>query len=219
MKECEICGSTHRVCNTPIGLLCNRHYMQYWRFGKILSRTTKDPNEIIKNKDGSALIILYNNRREPIAKTIVDQCDLPLITKFKWRLGAYGYAVTRNDELGLANYRLHRMLLGDPKGYDVDHINGDRLDNRRENLRLATRQQNSMNKRMGSGISSSGHTGVYPSGSLKKPWKARIMKDGVYHHLGLFKTKDEAVHARMKAEIQMFGEFSSNYNNNEQSNK
>lgn len=45
------------------------------------------------------------------------------------------------------------------------------------------------------------------------------MKDGVYHHLGLFKTKDEAVHARMKAEIQMFGEFSSNYNNNEQSNK
>lgn len=207
MKKCSVCGSEYRVCNTPIGHLCNKHYQQYSRYGKILKRTTKDPNEIIINGDGTATVILYNKNREAVAKTIVDECDLERVSAHKWRMDCYGYAVTRNDKLGLCNYRLHRMLLGDPKGYEVDHIDGDKLNNRRSNLRIVTSQQNAMNRRM-SRVSSSGYVGVHASRSISNPWEARIRKNGKIYHLGLFKTKEDAAKAREVAELRMFGEYS-----------
>jgi hypothetical protein len=83
--------------------------------------------------------------------TIVDQADLPTLLEHTW--GAvncsqrahkklYAYRWTR-DSLGRRKkLYLHRFLMGDPQGLVVDHINGDSLDNRRENLRVVTHVEN-----------------------------------------------------------------------------
>ena len=63
VKHCCICNSSTKVCNTPIGLLCRKHYLQYKRHGKILNRTKYDSNEIKIDND-IAIIFLYNKDGE-----------------------------------------------------------------------------------------------------------------------------------------------------------
>jgi len=91
----------------------------------------------------------------------------------------------------------------------VDHINGDRTDNRIENLRSVTRQQNNMNKATRSD-NSSGVTGVRWHTQRKK-WNARIILNGKEKSLGMYNDFNSAVEARMKAEFEYFGEYSRNY--------
>lgn len=47
IKRCSVCGSTVKVCNAEIGLLCGKHYLQFKRHGKIPERTKYDPNEFV----------------------------------------------------------------------------------------------------------------------------------------------------------------------------
>ena len=77
--------------------------------------------------------------------------------------GNYTYASS-----GGRNILMHRVVMDAPKGMDVDHINGDRLDNRKENLRICTRAQNSQNKKLRRD-SQSGYKGVYE-------WRPYIQK-------------------------------------------
>lgn len=74
--------------------------------------------------------------------TLVDDSDLALMSNRPWYLSSNGYAVSRE---GTGKRRLHSLLFGDPDGMDIDHVNGDRLDNRRQNLRIVTRAQNLRN--------------------------------------------------------------------------
>lgn len=87
----------------------------------------------------------------------------------------------------------------------VDHINGDPLDNRRSNLRLATASQNLHNIGRSS-ANTSGYKGVSWDRRRKK-WRARIKKDGKEKHLGLFDTPEEAFEAYCKAGPEYHGEF------------
>jgi hypothetical protein len=89
----------------------------------------------------------------------------------------------------------------------IDHANGNGSDNRIENLREATHQQNRMNARVRIDNASK-VTGVYYRKDCDK-WRAEICKDGNRTHLGFFKTKEEAIEARKEAEDELFGEFSS----------
>ena len=79
---------------------------------------------------------------------LIDAEDLPTISEFKWSVSSDGdgrmYVSTR---IGKKKIYLHRMLLDAPDGQRVDHRNGDPLDNRKANLRLATHQQNMFNRR------------------------------------------------------------------------
>ena len=79
--------------------------------------------------------------------TLIDDEDFSLVRGQKWCLHSAGYACTnvKNDQGKQVILLLHRFLLGATKGQCVDHINRDRLDNRRENLRLVTHQQNMWN--------------------------------------------------------------------------
>lgn len=104
---------------------------------------------------------------------------------------------------------VHRLVWifhnGDiPAGSEIDHINGDRQDNRIENLRLATRAENRQNAGRQSN-NSSGLTGVYkPKGYGK--WIAKIKKGGKTKHIGVYETKEEAAaaYAKAKAEVHSF---------------
>lgn len=93
------------------------------------------------------------------------------------------------------NVRLHRWLIGCPEGLEVDHINHNTLDNRKSNLRICTTFENQMNKTN----NSSGCVGVRWHSQGKK-WNARIVINGKEKSLGMFKTFDDAVNARRKAE-------------------
>jgi len=101
---------------------------------------------------------------------------------------------------------MHHEILGKIPGLEVDHINGDRRDNRRSNLRFVTKAQNQMNRVAVS--SASGFKGVARN---KKGWAASINKrvGGVKarYHLGTFKTPEEAASAYDRAAAELFGEF------------
>lgn len=107
--------------------------------------------------------------------------------------------------------RLHRIILSRMLGRDLtnkedtDHINTNPLDNRRENLRLATRSQNLQNtpKRRDN---TSGYKGVYYHRQSGK-WQATIQKNGRRYSLRYWDTPEEAYHAYMNAAKNLFGEF------------
>jgi hypothetical protein len=115
----------------------------------------------------------------------------------------YAYYAARNGRSGEPQtVFLHRQLMNEPAG-EVDHINGDSLDNRVRNLRCCTRQQNGVNRGLQSN-NTSGHIGVYQSGNK---WHAQITAGRKKIYLGGFDNKEDAIAARMAAELKYFGEF------------
>ena len=139
---------------------------------------------------------------------LIDGDDLPLVEGLRWhayRDGRVWYA-ERNVWEGprRLHQKMHRVILDAPAGIQVDHINGDGLDNRRCNLRLATRSQNGSNRRSKLGSSSS-YLGV----SLRRngTWRAQIAKHGKTVWLGAFKLEEDAARAYDEAAKAMHGEF------------
>lgn len=102
------------------------------------------------------------------------------------------------------NKILARVLTDCPDHLQVDHINGDPLDNRMENLRLVTPQQNQMNK-----AKFAGKAGDLPKGVLKvgKRYRAYIRIDYATRHIGVFDTSEEAYSAYKVEAEKLFGEF------------
>lgn len=100
---------------------------------------------------------------------------------------------------------LHNLLLHE-EGKEVDHINRNKLDNRRENLRLVTRQENCWNKSKQKN-NKSGYTGVCfdKKASSKNPWKAYAKHDGKNYNLGFYSTEEEAARVRDKFIIEKRG--------------
>lgn len=103
---------------------------------------------------------------------------------------------------------LHHVVAGCPlPGYVIDHINGNPLDNRRCNLRAATKSQNAMNRTKLPSTNTSGYLGV--SWSKKdRLWTAYIMLNKKHHkYLGGYKTPELASRARKEAELKYYGAF------------
>lgn len=140
--------------------------------------------------------------------TKVDDEDFDSLNKFKWWFGPGGYAV-RQVHIGkrnggkCENIFMHQSIMGARKELTVDHINGDKLNNTRENLRFATQSQNSVNRVV---VNPSGYRGVQFDKVTKK-WKAKITKDYKQYALGSYETKEEAAKAYDKSAIELYGEF------------
>lgn len=98
---------------------------------------------------------------------------------------------------------LHRVLMSPPPSLFVDHKNGNGLDNRRENLRLATREQNGMNRLRGK-RGKSGFIGVYPNCGR---WRAMVATETKRINIGQFDTPEEAARARDALAVSVYGEF------------
>jgi len=132
----------------------------------------------------------------------------PLVGSPGW-VTNHGYVRVSTNGKEIQGHRLaYRMMVGDdvPKGMEIDHINGDRSDNRWQNLRVVSRTQNNMNARLRAD-NKSGVKGVYYDKS-RGLWAAEIKMSGKRHALGRFGTLEEAKHARGMAEEELFGEFS-----------
>jgi hypothetical protein len=106
------------------------------------------------------------------------------------------------------SYRAHRLIFLMHKGYlpkTIDHINGDKLDNRIENLRAATVGQNQHNRKTNAN-NTSGYKGVSWNKALKK-WTARITLERKIIHLGYFANVEEAAEVVRKAREELHGDF------------
>lgn len=131
---------------------------------------------------------------------IVDDDDFELISQFKWRLTTKGYA-TRSS--GGRTQQMHRFITNAPPGVQVDHINANPLDNRKENLRFVTNQQNAWAARRRV-VAKSGYRGVY---AFHNRWRAAIMVDGHYVHLGYTYTPEAAAELYKNAAHEYFGTY------------
>ena len=141
---------------------------------------------------------------------LVDDSDYDRVIKFKWYAKydkrAKRWYVRRNKTKHQTYQMLHRFILDAPSNMQVDHINNNPLDNRKENLRLATNTQNSRNSVKPSN-NSSGYKGVYWNKAAKK-WHAQIRIDnGKRLYLGLFSDVKDAYTAYCEAAEKYHGEF------------
>lgn len=213
MLECSVDNCNNTSENTTVYTenckfgrdLCERHYNQMLRLGKILKRTRYDPNEIVKYDD-YAEVVLYNNDGIEVARTKIDLEDIKKIKEFKWYRDDKGYAFN-----GTENRKMHRVILDLVKYRDskikVDHINGDPLDNRKENLRKCTHAQNLRNRNFEKG--SENFNGI-SFNKLVKKWETYITVNDERIRLGFYKDKIEAMAARLEAEIKYYGEYAGN---------
>jgi len=137
---------------------------------------------------------------------IVDDDMFEELSKHKWYFEGRYAARISSLHLGKQKLiRMHRTICSTPDGMETDHINGDKLDNRRENLRICTRAENSRNKRKRA-HNTSGYKGVYWYKQDKK-WEAQIEIEGKNIHLGYFEDLLNAARAYDAAAIKLHGSF------------
>jgi len=139
---------------------------------------------------------------------LIDDDDYDLVSSFKWYASKEGncwYAMRQAYNPIREKIRLHRFLLNPKPNEQCDHINGDGLDNRRNNIRIVTVSQNHMNRKRRLG-SSSQFKGVSKCKSTNK-WVARIEVKQKHIHLGYFFDEVEAAKAYNVAALKHFREY------------
>ncbi len=140
---------------------------------------------------------------------IADSSDMPLILSLrKWTVEFDINNVIKNvySSLGTKKCYLHRLIFNARKEEKIDHKDRNPLNNKRNNLRVATSLQNRVNSKKRVGVSKL--KGVcFDYSNLSNSWRASIRIDGVLKHLGFFSTEEEAGLAYDKAARNAFGEF------------
>jgi hypothetical protein len=137
------------------------------------------------------------NYRKHVA--IVDDDDFVRLNKERWCI-SMGYAVRRS---GGKIIKMHQIVIGSGGRQVVDHINRNKLDNRKSNLRIANHSINSINRNNPKN-NTSGRKGVCWD-KRKNRWKAYIKLNQVMKNLGRFKNKNDAINARISAEKKYHG--------------
>ena len=135
---------------------------------------------------------------------LIDDADASLVQKFRWyehraksKVYLRGYKGSRRNGL----VYLHHVICFRSPGMEIDHINGDGLDNRRSNLREVDRTHNNANRKRVRGCHFEGRTGT---------WRAEISKNGVCYRLGRFPTMQEARAAYRAKKAELYPGFYTN---------
>lgn len=139
---------------------------------------------------------------------IVDDEDYDFLMIRKWycRNGYASCKLKRGSVEIVIN--MHRIINRTPEGLDTDHINGNRLDNRKCNLRNATRSQNGCNREPSISNKTTGYRGVWKRKNRPEDvWCAEIKVNGKRHRLGTFYDIKDAAVAYNEAAIKYHGEF------------
>lgn len=135
-------------------------------------------------------------------RTLIDADLYGALSKYKWHISGDGYA---SREYKRRIVGMHRDIMECPRGYVVDHINMDKLDNRRENLRICTKSQNGMNRGLQTGCSSR-FKGVCWHKNRHK-WYSYICRDGKSLFLGSYDDEVSAAISYNNKAAELFGEF------------
>jgi len=135
---------------------------------------------------------------------LIDDEDYELVSQYKWHVSRRGkhklYAST-GIKAGSKKTKvdMHRLIINAPKGQQVDHKNGNGLDNRKENLRVCTRSQNQRNRVANRTRGTSKYKGV-SFDKKSNSWRAKIS-------IGSFPSEEEAARAYDEVAGELFGEF------------
>lgn len=162
-------------------------------------------------------------REIPLTKgyvTIVDDCDYDELMKYNWHAqvvtrklkttvyaarGVSGNFISKfGKKYKSKKVLMHTHLMGIRDGFMPDHVSRDSLDNRRCNLRWATRSENCQNKKISTKTMSSAR-GVFQN--VCGNWRATITANGVTHRLGTYKTREEAAKKYDDAATELHGRF------------
>ena len=143
-------------------------------------------------------------------KSLVDDDDYEILNSFNWqaqptRLKDGYYAIRNNgcDKKGTRlKVRMHRSIMNCPTGFEVDHINGNTLDNRKSNLRIVTHDVNIKNQKSRL-VGKSKYRGVTQHAHLG--WRARITINYKRICLGVFPTEEMAAEAAIAARKELYG--------------
>lgn len=142
----------------------------------------------------------------------IDDEDFEKIKNFSWHVIKSPYTMyvsAMKKEYGkpYTAILLHRLVMGASKGMEVDHINGNGLDNRKINLRMCSQSQNQANRQKTSKHMSSKFKGVYWC-KRQKRWVAKIDCNSKRHYIGSFVNETDAAVAYNKKSAELFGDFS-----------
>ena len=173
------------------------------------TKSRKRFNEMVDDAVAGKIDLIITKSVSRFARNTVDTLvNMPLVIRHKWNVADSGYVETTGYNKGKAErHRLHRYILDVPEGMFIDHINGDRWDNRRKNLRFATPKDNAHNHRLAKN-STSGYKGVYFEKRRNK-YCAHITVNRKKMHLGYFSDPKTAAMAYDRAAVLYFGEFAS----------
>lgn len=193
--KCDYCDNSKNLRkHAGEDIVCPKHRNHLRRYGKVMREKEKRPRELVEKENH--IEIHFKNGEIGL----FDKEDKGLLQEARWFLDTQGYPLGKVNGV---NARYHRHLLNHPKEI-VDHINRNRLDNRKINLRLCTIGENVRNASMNKN-NTSGYTGVYSTPNGK--WRAEITYNWRTIRLGHYENIEDAVDARKKAEKKYFGEF------------
>lgn len=151
---------------------------------------------------------IFAKYKDQLFEVIVDDHLYNFLMQYSWRYDSRTRrATTSINNRAVPMHRLiYKHFIGPvPKGNVIDHINRNRLDNRIENLRLATASQNRMNSTKKRN-SKNKYKGVAQDKGSRK-WKAYIGYNKKQIHIGMFETEEEAYQAYLIKAKELFGEF------------
>ena len=162
---------------------------------------TKNPNDVVFFSDGTAVLTL-ERRDGSTFPCVIDAADYELVRSHRWSVHVKRNTYYAETRIGGDKVRLHQLL---SPPVEVDHIDGNGLNNRRTNLRPATDTQNSANRKKTTGKTST-FKGVNWQNHAQK-WRAEIRVGGKNFHLGYFLNEEDAAKAYNVAATEHFGEF------------
>ena len=145
-------------------------------------------------------------------QALVDDEDYERVNQYKWHYTNRGYAMNRGRRVNgkqTNSIYMHRLIMNPPNTLYVDHKNGDKLDNRKKNLRICTASQNQANRVLGKN-STNGYKGVYKVNrdtNIIHPWRAAIKQNNRWIWLGNYSTVKQAALAYNKAAKKYKGSF------------
>ena len=158
----------------------------------------EDKNKYLISEDGRYITGLTKKGVE----FYFDIEDFDKVKKHAWYLSKRGYITTNIKRRARP---MHKFLLGDIKNAEVDHISGNKLDNRRRNLRICTHQENMFNQKRKC-TNTTGFVGVSYIKRVGR-YEAYVHCGGKKHYIGLFNSPEDAAKARDKKASILFGEF------------
>jgi len=175
---------------------CRNFKMKFWQTP---ARRRKEPAAPPFDESDPSI------RRIPLGRglfAVVDAEGYEWLSKYKWHANRRGRKVYAIGAKKGRVVSMHRLIMRPRKGYVVDHIDGNGLNNRRCNLRVCTRRQNMVN--VGPRGGASEFVGVYRQGDK---WGAQIVWRGKKYTLGSYDTQVEAAKARDRKAFELHGEF------------